>query len=215
MQVQKKFNINRISTLLGALFVFQFCLLGQTDSTASADSTAREQELLLMDGPDKTAPQADSMPIKVYSIYHTKIATISSAIIPGLGQAYNRKFWKIPLIYGAGAALYFSYDMNNTKYQRFKKAYNSEEDKKKDPELAGVETAVIKLNMDNFRRYRDLTIIGFGLLYAANIIDAMVDSYMTEFDVGKDLSLKLSPTILQPSLYDYSASIGIKMKFSF
>jgi hypothetical protein len=69
--------------------------------------------------------------------------------------------------------------------------------------------------MDYRRRNRDLFVIGMGLLYVANIVDAMVDSYMTEYDISKDLSMKVSPTILQPSPVMYASAPGLKMSLRF
>jgi hypothetical protein len=202
-------NIWKISILMGALFVFRTTSFGQTNKQSIKNSS----DTVIMAGsePNSSNSQSDSLPLKVYTVHHTKVATIASALIPGLGQAYNRKFWKIPLIYGGGTILYYLYDKNNYQYQRFKSVFNSK-NKILDPDM---QNADIFLNMENFRRNRDRAVIGMGLLYVANVVDAMVDSYMTEYDISKDLSMKISPVILQPSPALCSALPGIKMSLRF
>ena len=139
--------------------------------------------------PDSTS--ADDT--KVHSV--TK-AVVMSAIIPGLGQIYNRKYWKPPLIYaGAGILVYYVID-NSNEYQQYKLAYSASLNGTPcDPsvqELCDRNTqAQLKAKKDQFRRWRDLNYILAGGLYLLNIIDASVDAHLFSFDMGDDLSLRI------------------------
>ncbi len=146
-----------------------------------------------------------------------RIAALSSAILPGLGQAYNGKYYKIPVIYGAGTIMFYYFDRYNYNYQRLKKARKElkETGAVSDPELEGFDDASLELNMNNYRRNRDYQIIFLGLLYVANIVDAMVDAHMNEFDVSDDLSMKISPSFTPIPTDVYSASAGLKVSFRF
>ncbi len=122
-------------------------------------------------------------------------ATIMSACLPGLGQAYNKKYWKIPIIYaGIGSFGYLAY-LNQAQFTNYKKAYllldqgltNNYPDFNKE--------ALIHI-MDGYRKQRDLCILGFMAFYAIQIVDANVDANLFDFDVGENLSFKISPKVM-------------------
>jgi hypothetical protein len=205
-------KILKISILMGALFVF---CTGNKCQTGKVKAVSKTNDTIVKLSSEQESSEDETDTLKVYSIHHTRAAIIASAIVPGLGQAYNRKYWKIPLIYGTGTLVYFAYDFENTRYKRLRNAYNSPEVQKKDPELAHLTSGDLQLNVMDARRYRDMAAIGIGIIYIANIVDAMVDSYMTEYDISKDLSMKVSPALLQPSPNSYFATCGVKMNFRF
>ncbi|MBN2484586.1 MAG: hypothetical protein JXB34_01300 [Bacteroidales bacterium] len=203
--------MKKSSTLAGALFVYLACTFGQADSINVSAGKAPNRA-----NAESFSDETDNeLPLRVYTARRAKIAMFSSAVVPGLGQAYNGKIWKIPLIYGAGTLLYYSYEYNNNFYQRLKSAYNDEAVKNADPQLKDLSNQTIDLKMNDYRRQRDLTVIGFGLLYVVNVVDAMIDSYMLDYDISKDLSMKVSPTMLQPSPDAYFATCGLKMSLRF
>lgn len=133
-------------------------------------------------------------------------AAFYSAILPGLGQAYNKSYWKIPLVYATGGVIgFFIYD-NNKKYQGFARAlrYRTDGDPNTVDQYEDVYTysttlpsnrGVINLkrSRDFFRKYRDLDIILGFLAYGLNILEAHVDAHLQAFDVSDDLSLHVSP----------------------
>ncbi|MFH1005311.1 MAG: DUF5683 domain-containing protein [Bacteroidota bacterium] len=126
-----------------------------------------------------------------------KKATIFSACLPGLGQAYNKKYWKIPVIYaGIGATVYFITD-NNKSYKKYKQAYINKTDN--DPNTIDTEPnyneAGLRELQNNYRRWRDLNIILTGLFYTMNIIDAYVDAQLITFDVSDNLSMNVFPSM--------------------
>ena len=126
-------------------------------------------------------------------------AAYYSAVLPGLGQIYNKKYWKIPMIYTGFMFFGYFINRNHEHYQAFKESLflstNNEQNEIAE-EFGGVEG--VRANTDLTRRNRDYTIILAFLLYAMNIIDAHVDAHLTEFDINDDLSFSISP-YLQPS----------------
>jgi len=134
-------------------------------------------------------------------------ATILSAVIPGLGQAYNHKYWKIPVIYSIGVGLYFYYDYKNDIYLDNKRWYNEAE-----PDDPNRDT------YDNDRNdaltKRGYAVIFMGILYFANVIDAMTDAYFLQYDISEDLSVDIRPTLIPEfyhpeNYYSYGVSINI------
>lgn len=149
----------------------------------------------------------------------TKTAVRRSAIIPGWGQLTNKKWWKVPIIYGGIAGLVYSYDVAVTGYKEFLeeaqyRAVNN--DLPLNDKYANVNTQAIIQAKDFYRRNRDLTILlSFGL-YALNLIDAYVDAKMFRYDMNDDLSVKFQPYIDQPiGVFANRAPVfGLKMAFT-
>ena len=135
----------------------------------------------------------------INSLKKPRKAALMSAIVPGLGQAYNEKYWKIPIIYSAlGLAIYFN-DYNYKQYKRYLNAYIAETDTLPETvsEFAGqISVDNLEYNKDSFRRNRDISFLALVLVYFFNIIDATVDSHLFDFDIGEDLSLKVLPTVI-------------------
>ena len=125
-------------------------------------------------------------------------ATLYSILLPGLGQAYNGEFWKIPIYIGGFGAAYYFYDTNRVNYERYRRIYKeatSTETTYNGPIQA--ETALYYRNV--FRRYRDYSILAMGLVYLLQVIDANVFSYMHDFEIVDDMALNVSPTIIAPT----------------
>ncbi len=124
-------------------------------------------------------------------------AAIMSAILPGAGQAYNKKYWKIPVIYAGFAGLGYAISFNQMEYRTYRTAY----DQRLDGETTTVDSYIdvysdadLGTLKDFYRRNRDLSIIGTGVLYILNIIDASVDAHLHGFNVNDDLSIKIAPS---------------------
>lgn len=153
-------------------------------------------------------------------------ATFYSAILPGLGQVYNKQYWKVPIIYaGFGGLIYYA-NYNNYVYNKYKDAYdiklrieNGElglEDEDKYPNNPSTQIRGWK---DSWHRYRDLTYIGIGLLYVIQIIDADVDAHLFNYEVTEDLSMRFDPIILENKTFSTSTSssstIGLRCSITF
>ncbi len=139
-------------------------------------------------------------------------AVIYSALVPGLGQVYNKKYWKVPIIYAAGGTLVYFIKTNNTQYQQFKKAYLDVINQRPDEFNGRYSKDVLANARDYYRKYRDLSIIGIAGLYFLNIIDAMVDAYFFNFDISKDLSLHVIPDV-QPGFNTSACGLRVSLNF--
>ncbi len=163
---------------------------------------------------------------KVHSAHK---ATLYSTFLPGLGQAYNKKYWKIPLIYiGFGSIGYFIH-WNNNNYQIMKSAYNdlTDDDVATDSYLDLSASSYYDLDdstdydnfesalsdsQDYYRRNRDLLIISIVAFYGINIIDASVDAHFFDFDMSEDLSFNWQPTM---QLMYQRPVYGVNCSFTF
>lgn len=137
----------------------------------------------------------DSIPIDKV-IHSPKKATIFSTVIPGLGQAYNKKYWKIPVIYaGIGACTYF-FISNNSEYKILKNElqYRFLQDTLSlNPKYTTYSDQNLIALKNYYQRNRELSIIFGVIIYALNIIDASVDAHLFSFDVSDDLTLNIQP----------------------
>ena len=141
-------------------------------------------------------------------------APLLSAILPGLGQVYNKQYWKLPVIYGGYLLIGHYIKFNNNMYKEFRGALIAQTD---DNELTinpypNFSESSLERNMEYWRRNRDLLIIFTGVYYILNIVDAHVFSHLNDFDIGNDISFSLSPKI---SKFGYNHNFGISLKFKF
>ena len=168
-----------------------------------------------------TATITDDTPVKKIRIYdpnyHSpKKAALMSTIFPGLGQAYNKKYWKMPFIYAGFLGLAYSLNFNQAKYINYLDAYKH---RLEYPNAVDKYTGIY--NTDDlftlqhaYNRYRDLSVIGIALLYVLNIVDASVDAHMFTFDVGDDLSFKIHPTLINTvNSNQYNTGFSLNIKF--
>jgi hypothetical protein len=122
-------------------------------------------------------------------------ATIYSILLPGLGQAYNGEFWKIPIYWGAMIGSYHYWSVNNTNYKRYKRIHN--EATAEDSTYEGLIPAERALYYRNaFRRFRDYSLVALVGSYFLQVIDANVFSYMQDFEVNDNLAMKVGPTVI-------------------
>ena len=121
-------------------------------------------------------------------------ATLYSILLPGLGQVYNGELWKIPIYWGGILGSYHYYSVNNKNYRRYKRIYN--EATSTSTEYDGpISSETALYYRDVFRRYRDYSIVCIAGFYLLQAIDANVFAYMHDFDVSKDLTLEIEPTV--------------------
>ncbi len=160
--------------LRAALFVIALSL--------SAQLPAQEEEA-----------EADTVPSKD-TAHSPSTATLRSALLPGLGQAYNEKYWKIPIIYGGlGASTYFIV-RNTRQFQNFRQAYIARVDPDRTDDYQNIyNQQQLNTLKSTYRRWRDLSYIAFIGVYVLQVVDANVDAHLYDFDVGEDLSLHMRP----------------------
>jgi hypothetical protein len=139
-------------------------------------------------------------------------ASIYSAVLPGLGQIYNRKYWKIPIVYGGFGGLIYGIIYEADHYSFYKEKYKYMLDNNLS-EYEGISIRQAEVYKDFHRRWRDLFSIGTAGFYALQIIDATVDAYLIDYDISEDISLVVEPTFLSFN-GDHNA-VGIKFCLSF
>jgi Family of unknown function (DUF5683) len=162
--------------------------------------TAQEKESEKTNLPKEVVIDSTQITSKPIDALAPAKAAFYSAILPGLGQAYNKKYWKIPIVYGAlGAGIYF-YTTNNKEYNRYRDAYKSRLAGFKNDEFyfdvngnqlenPRVTTEGLQRGQQFYRRNKDLSLLITVGLYALNIIDANVDAHLMQFNVDENLSL--------------------------
>ena len=154
-------------------------------------------------------------------------------VVPGAGQIYNRKYWKLPIVYGGFLGCAYAWRWNNQMYRDYSQAYMDIMDD--DPNTQsynqflhlGMEITddnkeryqnLFKRRKDYYRKYRDLSIFCLIGVYALSVIDAYVDASLSQFDISKDLSLKIEPSIINnhSSLNPVKASsLGLQCSLNF
>lgn len=194
-------------------------------------------ESMLLAQEEAPPPQPDSLTLESHS---PRRAAIYSAVLPGMGQIYNQKYWKAPVVYAGFGVLVYFVIFNTTNYKEFKNglvdftdtipgtdSYLKLISDKLDmstidpilypdtynPSSADWFEEQLKNGMNYYRRNRDLSYIGMGLWYILNIIDATVDAHLFDYDVGEDLSLHIEPRLKQ-SPYSLE-TFGVKLTFRF
>lgn len=150
-------------------------------------------------------------------------AAMYSALLPGLGQAYNGEYWKVPFYYSGLMVSGWLWHTNSINYQRFKRIHN--EITNPDIEYTGpsnITGETAKYYRDTYRRYRDYSIVATVLIYALQIIDANVFAYMHDFEVNDEITMKVEPTMIVPDnefamrSTDYrNSAVGMKIGIRF
>lgn len=199
--------------------------------------------LLLISSQQYTSAQ-DSLPVAPSAKKNLRItpmkATMLSAAFPGFGQIYNRKYWKIPLVYAGFGGLGYAVIFNTKNYNKFTKAYQDFTDLV--PETASYivlirgttpenydpvlhpdtynpsEASWIKdqllLKVDYYKKYRDLSYIGIAAWYIISILDANVDASLFNYDIGENLNITLAPAPIP--MYNFTGvGVNLSMKINF
>lgn len=139
-------------------------------------------------------------------------AAFYSAVLPGLGQIYNKSYWKLPLVYGAlGTGVYF-YIRNQNQYDEFREIYRLRQSGIRTDKYTGIDDERIVRAMRSVQKNRDLSILITAALYILNIVDANVDAHLQQFNVSDDLSFQ---PVYQFNDLDNSYTFGVKASYSF
>ena len=177
------------------------------DTVAINDSIEKMKSVVVVDMPKETRAERD------WSTWrpNPQRALWLALVIPGGGQIYNRKYWKLPIVYGGFVGCIYAMMWNNMMYRDYSQAYLDIMDD--DPTTAsynkflhlGVEITeaneqrykdLFKSRKDKYRRWRDMSFFVMLGVYALSVVDAYVDAELSEFDISKDLSLKVSPVLI-------------------
>jgi Family of unknown function (DUF5683) len=131
-------------------------------------------------------------------------AALRSAFIPGWGQAYNKKYWKIPIVYGALAIPVATFIYNKNWYEKTRDAYKIKyyndtsqvsdlPTDSMDPQLQPLSTQSTRIYRDEFRKNMDFSVLAFLILWGLNVVDAAVDGHLKSYNVNEDLSFRIKP----------------------
>ena len=155
-------------------------------------------------------------------------ATWYAIVFPGGGQIYNRKYWKLPIIYGGFAGCAYALSWNGKMYKDYAQAYMDIMDNNPNtnsfqdllpPNHNYTDTQLkdlLRKRKDTYRRYRDLSIFAVIGVYLISIIDAYVDAELSNFDISPDLSMRVEPTIINNNpLQPGSKSVGVQCSLRF
>lgn len=173
------------------------CYTQETDTTVIQDTTVNQKT------PSDTLAEEHS----------PRKAALLSATLPGMGQVYNNKIWKVPLVYIGAGVIYYAYDFNASHYEEYKSAFtrfvNGEIQ-----EYNGITTKEgLQRAKDYYRRFRDMNLLIMAGWYLVQVIDATVDAYMFNFDVSEDISMQFKPSPIHSK--NYHIVPGIKFSINF
>jgi hypothetical protein len=139
-------------------------------------------------------------------------AALFSAALPGLGQGYNKKYWKIPIVYAGFAGLGYAVYYTATGFYGYRNAYRLQVDKNPDTygSYKGIDdAATLKTYRDYFKKNLDMTAIFTAVWYTLNIVDAAVDAHLFEWNMKDDLSVSWRPVFVNPVLNSNTACLGL------
>jgi len=206
---------------------------------ATHDSIITASDFISSEDSSRLALTTDSVAKKVKKDWSTwrpnpKRALWLALVLPGAGQIYNRKYWKIPIVYGGFVGCIYAMRWNNQMFRDYSQAYIDIMDD--DPNTqsynqflhlgANINDSNIdrykdlfKKRKDRYRRWRDMSFFCLVGVYALSVIDAYVDASLSEFDISKNLSLKVEPTIINAKpVYSQplkSNSLGVSCSLNF
>lgn len=196
-----------LSTVLVCIFQASISCISAQDNHA-ADTT----RIILSDSIE-TQPLPNE-PFKKW-VPNPKRALWLALVIPGGGQIYNRKYWKLPLVYGGFMGCAYALTWNNMMYKDYSQAYldimDVDENTKSYEDFLPYNVTITDSNRsryqeilrkrkDYYRKYRDMSIFAFAAVYLLSVVDAYVDAELSSFEINEDLSLRIEPTVINSSV---------------
>lgn len=181
------------------------------------DTTFNKEDTLILKGNAKDTSGKNLLALDTTAKkFNPRKATIRSAILPGWGQWYNKKYWKIPIVYGALGITTGVFFYNLKTYKDLRKAviYRLDKDTSNDhlidPQFTNLSTESIRMYRNVFRQNIDYSVLVFLGFWALNVVDATVDAHLKAFDVSSDIVLKIRPG------FNYTTNnAGLSLVFSF
>ena len=240
---------------VGTLFILLTALLSSQDTLAQTEAVDSLEQAVTMDSitatVDSTMKQIPAFGLRHYTDSlqpslskreqrdwstwrpDPKRALWLALVIPGGGQIYNRKYWKLPLVYGGFMGCIYAMSWNSMMYRDYQQAYLDIMDD--DPNTASYNKflhlgrtiddsnverykQLFKSRKDKYRRWRDLSFFVMIGVYALSVIDAYVDAELSEFDISKDLTMRVRPTMINSGISTnpvYSTSLGLNCSLNF
>jgi hypothetical protein len=175
------------------------------------DSVVVERDTLIVE-------KKDTLLTKSYANrYNPRKALLYAAILPGMGQIYNKKYWKLPLVYGGFVSIGYGINFYNNLYREYKHELfiNLEMGLGENDVRDNTPTTTrgYRVAVDRAKRERDFMIILMGGMYILQMIDAHVDAHLKEFDLNPNLQVSLEPLIEQNSLIGRQTGVALIIRF--
>jgi Family of unknown function (DUF5683) len=196
------------------LFFFVFCCTTVAAAAQKKDSVIKQLPAIT-DSSKKTI--ADTS--KKAKPHDPRIATRRSAMLPGWGQAYNGKYWKVPIVWGALGTCVGFFVYNRSEYVAARDAYRLKLDTSISPSdaLARMKAKFRPVDPESIRQYRngvrqnvDYSVLAFLICWGLNVVDATVDGHLKEFNVNDNLSMRINPSYIPQTR---QASVSVVMRF--
>lgn len=195
--------------LLLTLFLSVICF-AQNDSIVKKDEPTKK-ELRKQRRALKRSQQTTYNPLSPSK------AAFYSAIFPGGGQIYNKKYWKVPIVWGALAIPAYYYQINNSDYKRFRNAYKLRKNGLVDEFTVNgeeiVSTETLERAQEQLKENRDFSLLSGIILYVLQIVEASVNAHLIQFNTDDSLTLK--PTIIQNPMRFDAPAVGLNLKIKF
>lgn len=187
------------SILLAFFALFTFYSYGQKDTTA----VKVKQEIFAKDNYNPLSPSK---------------AAFYSAILPGAGQIYNKKYWKAPIVWAAMGTSVYLYLDNNSEYKRYRRAFKQrkaglQDEFTLDDGTEIISEAGLESAQRTLRGNRDLSILSTVLIYVLQIVEASVNAHLLQFNTNENLSVK--PIVMPDPITFQAPTVGLRLKYSF
>ena len=205
----------------GLVFVVVLCLMltGLRDAAAQ-DTTAVKDDAVIVETVDSIDQEKpDTVRIKSYAErFDPRKAILYAAVLPGLGQVYNKKYWKLPLVYGGFFFIGYYIKTYNDLYTEYKghlffNLENGLRDANDENPNVDLTTGQLRRIVDQSRRERDFMIILMGGMYILQMVDAHVDAHLKEFDINPRLQVSIEPNIEQNMMTGRTTGFAVVFKF--
>jgi hypothetical protein len=198
----------RTSAIILCLFLFSQPVIAQQQPA--------RQDTLPAPPPDSVLINKNGKVLTVESYakrYQPRKALLYAAVLPGMGQIYNKKYWKVPLVYGGFAFITSVAVIYNQRYEKYKNElfYVLENPSSTSP--SGYTEEQLRTLTDAYRRQRDFFIILDAFWYILQMVDAHVDAHLKEFDLNPQLKVSLAPSVQQNYLSGRSTGLSLTLKF--
>ncbi len=191
------------------IFVLFFSINLQGQNATGEDSihVAKDSTPLIQE-------HRDTVLLKSYATrYDPRKALLYAAILPGLGQIYTKKYWKVPLVYGGMAITGYAINLYQKGYTKYKLELFTVLDGTTTRSPSGFDEATLRSIVNSYRRQRDFMIIIMGGVYLLQIIDAHVDAHLKEFDLNPNLQVSIEPMIDNDQVLGRQGGFSIYLKF--
>lgn len=188
---------NTVLTL--CLLSFGLCVFSQDPSKKIPDSV-------------KTVP--DTVELKSYATrFDPRKAIMYAAVLPGLGQIYNKKYWKLPLVYGGFIGFGYGVSFYQKGYTKYKAELFDILETGEPQSASGFTEDQLRTLVDKYRRERDFMMILMAGMYLLQMVDAHVDAHLKEFDLNPNLHVRFEPTWESDMVMGRSMGVSVKFRF--